>query len=106
MPTSKLWLEHTERAAWDSVEALRERLLQAEARVQALASGVARLPQLLDLLDEAKHKFAPEAASHDEVVVHLLKRIDRLQSELDAALASSQRPVGFVAQPARTRLDS
>jgi hypothetical protein len=106
MPTSKLWLEHTERAAWDSVEALRERLLQAEARVQALASGVARLPQLLDLLDEAKHKFAPEAASHDEVVVHLLKRIDRLQSELDAALASSQRPVGFVAQPARPRLDS
>lgn len=106
MPTSKLWLEHTERAAWDSVEALRERLLQAEARLQALASGVARLPQLLDLLDEAKHKFAPDAASHDQIVAHLLERIARLQSELDEARASSSKSVSFVAQPPRPRLDS
>ncbi len=105
MPTSKLWLEHTERAAWDSVEALRERLVQAETRLQALASGVARLPQLLDLLDDAKHKYAPGAASHDEAVAQLIKRIERLQSELDAAHASS-KPVSFVVQPARERLDS
>jgi hypothetical protein len=106
MPTSKLWLEHTERAAWDSVEALRERLLQAETRMQALASGVARLPELLDLLDEAKHKFAPDARSHDEVVAQLLKRIERLQTELEAAQASSSRAVSFVATPARPPLDS
>ena len=49
MPTNKLWIEHTERAAWDSVEALRERLLKAESRLQALATGVDRVPQLLDL---------------------------------------------------------
>ena len=44
MPTNKLWIEHTERAAWDSVEALRERLLKAESRLTALASGVERVP--------------------------------------------------------------
>jgi hypothetical protein len=109
MPTSKLWLEHTERAAWDSVEALRERLLRAEARLEAMAPAVARLPQLLDLLDEAKHKFAPAAQSHDEILLELLKRIDRLQGEVEAA-APAPRPapqrVSFVAPPARSRLDS
>src|SRR5688572_11476943 len=53
MPTNKLWIEHTERAAWDSVEALRERLVKAEARLQALAPHVHQLPQLLDALEHA-----------------------------------------------------
>jgi hypothetical protein len=106
MPTSKLWLEHTERAAWDSVEALRERLLRAEAQLQALAPGVARLPQLLDLLDAAKQKFAPAAQSHDEVLVELLKRIDRLQGEVEAVQAPEPQRVSFVGPPARSRLDS
>jgi hypothetical protein len=106
MPTSKLWLEHTERAAWDSVEALRERLLRAESRLQALASGVGRLPQLLDVLDEAKQKFAPEAQSHDEIVVQLLKRIERLQGELEATPTHEPQRISFVAPPARSRLDS
>lgn len=106
MPTNKLWLEHTERAAWDSVEALRERLVQAEGRLQALASGAGRLPQLLDLLDEAKQKFAPDAQSHDEVVTQLLKRIEKLQSEVDAAHSYAPQRVSFVAAPARPRLDS
>jgi DNA repair exonuclease SbcCD ATPase subunit len=106
MPTSKLWLEHTERAAWDSVEALRERLVRAEARLEALASGAKRLPQLLDLLDEAKQKFAPDARSHHEIVEALLKRIERLQGEVDAAHAPEPRPVSFSAPPPRPRLDS
>ena len=32
MPTNKLWTEHTERAAWQSVEALREKLANFYAK--------------------------------------------------------------------------
>ena len=106
MPTNKLWIEHTERAAWDSVEALRERLLKAEQRLQALATGVDRVPQLLDLLDVAKQKYAPDAQAHDEIVAELLTRLDKQQSELDAVAAPGPLQVTFVAPPARPRMDS
>ena len=106
MPTNKLWIEHTERAAWDSVEALRERLLKAENRLQALAAGVDRVPQLLDVLDEAKQKYAPDAQGHDDVVVQLLARIEQLQTELDAAKTSAPAVVSFAAPLSRPRLDS
>jgi len=106
MPTNKLWIEHTERAAWDSVEALRERLLKAEARLQALAAGVERVPQLLDLLDEAKQKYAPDARGHDEIVAQLLARIERLQAELEAAKTPEPTQVSFVSPVPRPPLDS
>jgi hypothetical protein len=107
MPTNKLWIEHTERAAWDSVEALRERLLKAESRLQALATGVDRVPELLDRLDEAKQKYAPDAQGHDDVVVQLLGRIEKLQNDLDAAKAPEPTQVSFAPlPPPRPRLDS
>src|SRR5258706_10603888 len=106
MPTNKLWIEHTERAAWDSVEALRERLLKAESRLQALATGVDRVPQLLDLLDEAKQKFAPDAQGHDEIVAQLLSRIERLQAELAASKTPEPTVVSSSAPLPRPRLDS
>jgi hypothetical protein len=107
MPTNKLWIEHTERAAWDSVEALRERLLKAESRLQALASGVDRVPELLDRLDEAKQKYAPDAQGHDDVVVQLLGRIEKLQNDLAAAKTPEPTQVSFAPlPPPRLRLDS
>lgn len=106
MPTNKLWIEHTERAAWDSVEALRERLLKAEQRLQALATGVDRIPQLLDLLDDAKQKYAPDAQGHDEIVAQLLARLERQQTELDAAKTPEPTVVSFSAPLPRPRLDS
>ena len=106
MPTNKLWIEHTERAAWDSVEALRERLVKAESRLQALAAGVDRVPQLLDLLDEAKQKYAPGAQGHDEIVAQLLTRIETLQAALDAAKTPEPTQVSFASLPTRPRLDS
>jgi hypothetical protein len=106
MPTNKLWIEHTERAAWDSVEALRERLLKAESRLQALAAGVDRVPELLDLLDSAKQKYAPEAQGHDEVVAQLLSRIEKLQAERDSSKLPEPTQVSFAALPVRSRLDS
>lgn len=106
MPTNKLWIEHTERAAWDSVEALRERLLKAESRLQALATGVDRVPQLLDLLDEAKQKYAPDAQGHDQIVAQLLARLEKLQTELAAAKTAEPTQVSVALPLPRPRLDS
>lgn len=107
MPTNKLWLEHTERAAWDSVEALRERLVKAEERLQALMPNVDRVPLLLDLLQQAKQKHAPDARSHDEIVAELLTRLDDLQQQLQAARTPEPTVVNFGAPlPARSRFDS
>jgi hypothetical protein len=106
MPTNKLWIEHTERAAWDSVEALRERLLKAEQRLQALAPHVDRLPELLDALEQAKQKLSLDRAPLDEVVTSLVARIDAHQGELSAARATATTVIDFGTPPPRPRLDS
>jgi len=90
----------------DSVEALRERLLKAESRLQALATGIDRVPQLLDLLDQAKQKYAPDAQGHDEIVAQLLGRLEKLQAELEAAKTPEPTQVSFAPPPPRPRLDS
>ena len=100
MPTNKLWIEHTERAAWDSVEALRERLAQAESRLQALTPGLGRVPALLDLLDEAKRRYAPEAQTHDEIVARLIARIREHDAERETARAPELVVMNFSAAPA------
>jgi hypothetical protein len=106
MPTNKLWIEHTERAAWDSVEALREKLAKAEERLQALMPNVDRVPQLLDVLQQAKLKHAESAQSHVEIVNRLLERLDSLQAELDAAKTPPPTTISFGVPEFRSRLDS
>jgi hypothetical protein len=107
MPTNKLWLEHTERAAWDSVEALRERLLKAENRLQALLPEVDQVPELLTALEEAKQAYATDARSHEEVVRRLVVRIEQLQAQTQTAKAPEPTIVNFAAAlPSRPRLDS
>jgi len=98
MPTNKLWLEHTERAAWDTIGALREKLLKAENRLQALVPGVARVQELFDLLDTAKLKYAPQAANHAAVVAELVAHIEQLQAKpasnpLPPSMVTGQRPL-------------
>jgi hypothetical protein len=106
MPTNKLWIEHTERAAWDSVEALRERLVKAEERLQALAPNVDKVPQLLDVLEQAKQRLALQDVGPDEVVTALLARLDAHRAELDAARPAAPTIIDFGAPPARPRMDS
>ena len=106
MPTNKLWIEHTERAAWDSVEALRERLSKAESRLQALAPNVDRLPQLLDALEQAKQQLATDTSPPDEVIAAMLSRIALLQAELNASPAATPTVVDFSVPVIRARLES
>jgi hypothetical protein len=106
MPTNKLWIEHTERAAWDSVEALRERLSKAEARFQALAPNVDRLPELVDALAQLKQKLSLEATAPDELITSALAHIDALRAELDQSRASPPNVVDISVASPRARLDS
>ena len=105
MPTNKLWIEHTERAAWDSVEALRERLSKAESRLQALAAGVERVPELLDALEDAKQKHAPDAHGYDG---DRGRAGDANRKPAGRARCGPRRPsrrvVSFAPLPARPRL--
>ena len=106
MPTNKLWIEHTERAAWDSVEALRERLSKAESHLQALLAGAERVPELLDALDAARQKHAAQARGYPEVVAELVAEVERLAEELARSKLRQPTVVSFAPAPARPALDS
>ncbi|HTA92095.1 MAG TPA: hypothetical protein VK745_21090 [Polyangiaceae bacterium] len=75
MPTSKLWLEHTERAAWESVEALREKLVEAEKRIQRLAPPVEGWPELLSALDAVKEERGLASDTYAALIRELNERL-------------------------------
>lgn len=106
MPTNKLWIEHTERAAWDSVEALRERLAKTEARLQALAPSVHQLPELLDALERAKQQLSLEVSAPAEVVSALVTRIEQHAAELDTVRRTAPVVMDFSTPAPRPPLDS
>jgi hypothetical protein len=83
MPTNKLWLEHTERAAWESVEALREKLLEAEKRIERLAPPVEGWPELLAALDAVKEERGLSSSGYASLIRDLSERTT-------AALASAR----------------
>jgi hypothetical protein len=80
MPTNKLWLEQTERAAWESVEALRQKLLDADKRIERLAPPVEGWPELLATLDAARVQHGLSTSSYAALMRELSERL----SELDA----------------------
>jgi hypothetical protein len=75
MPTNKLWLEHTERAAWESVEALREKLLEAEKRIERLAPPLEGWPELLATLDAVKEERGLTSSNYATLIRELIERM-------------------------------
>jgi hypothetical protein len=75
MPTNKLWIEHTERAAWESVEALREKLLEADKRIERLAPPVEGWLQLLATLDAIKQEQGSSSTTYAALVRELVERM-------------------------------
>jgi hypothetical protein len=92
VPTNKLWLEHTEQAAWQSVDALREKLADAEQRQARLAPPVEGWQSLLDALDHAKGEHAVAGESYAAIVRALLERLSALSAQA-RALESMPRGV-------------
>ncbi len=85
MPTSKLWLEHTERAAWESVEALREKLVEAEKRIQRLAPPLEGWPELLATLDAAREEHGLSSDTYGALIRELNERLTTLGASTRAA---------------------
>jgi len=81
MPTNKMWLEHTERAAWDSVQALREKLKAAEKRLAALTPAGGGWEQLLDELDRANEELGL-ARDYTTMVLRLVERVKTAESRV------------------------
>ncbi len=96
MPTNKLWIEHTERAAWQSVQALREKLAEAEARAERMAPPAEGWRELLDALDAARASHALSGGSYADLIRSALERLARTESErrsLEAKLAGDSARV-------------
>jgi hypothetical protein len=86
MPTNKLWLEHTERAAWESVEALREKLLEAEKRIERLAPPVEGWPELLAALDAVKEERGLSSSNY----ARLIRELNERMAAVDASARSTE----------------
>jgi hypothetical protein len=95
VPTNKLWIEHTERAAWQSVDALRDKLADAEQRQARLAPPIEGWRALLDAIDalRAEQKLGGETyAEAVRALVSELKTVSSRARELEAELARSRGP--------------
>ena len=91
MPTNKLWLEHTEQAAWQSVDALREKLALAEQRQARLAPPVEGWQSLLDELDRAKLEHGITGESYAAILRALLERVATVAEQARSAAQSATR---------------
>jgi hypothetical protein len=85
MPTNKLWIEHTERAAWESVTALRSELAEANRRLERLTPPVEGWQALLAALDAAKEDHALGGKTYAEVLRGLLDRLALAEARLRTA---------------------
>ena len=91
MPTNKLWIEHTERAAWESVEALREKLLEAEKRIQRLAPPLEGWPELLAALDAVKEERGLTSDTYGALIRELNERLTSVDASARATGAELAR---------------
>ena len=104
MPTNKLWIEHTERAAWQSVEALRDKLADAEKRAERLAPPIEGWRALIDAIDalRAEQKLGGETyAEAVRALVTELKAVSTRARELETELARTRgsAPLPFLPGP-------
>lgn len=82
MPTNKLWIEHTERAAWESVDALREKLADAEKRLQRMAPPVDGWQNVVEALERAARQHALPGSTYAEWLTSLLERLDGAETRI------------------------
>ncbi len=109
MPTNKLWIEHTERAAWQSVDALREKLALAEQRQQRLAPPVEGWRELFDALDTAKQERALAGDNYAAMLRALLERVATAEErvrELEHAGPTVATPITVALEPSRPQVVS
>lgn len=99
MPTNRLWLEHTERAAWESVQALRQKLATAEERLQRFAPVKETWQSIVEALDHARNDLNVQKERYSEIAHTLVAELraarverDQLAADLEIARSSSPAP--------------
>ncbi|HMJ11424.1 MAG TPA: hypothetical protein VK524_08445 [Polyangiaceae bacterium] len=90
MPTNPLWLEHTERAAWDTVQALRQQIEAERARVEQFLRLQENWPKLLGALVSLKAAQGLSSEQPHELVAELASELEKLKLERDNLLRSAE----------------
>jgi hypothetical protein len=91
MPTNPLWLEHTERAAWGTVEALRGEIERERRRLERLTQLQPVWPKLVAALDRAKLDHGIESDDPEQIVSELRRIAGELLHERDALKAELEQ---------------
>jgi hypothetical protein len=109
MPTNKLWIEHTERAAWESVSALRTELAEEKKRIERLAPPVEGWQALFEAIDVLQQQHALGGKTYADVVRGIVDRLALLEARLRAAqedLARAHVPAAPAATSSSTQVRS
>jgi hypothetical protein len=83
MPTNRDWLEHTERAAWDTVQSLRRQIEEERTRVARLSPIRENLQRVLEVLDAAKAEHGIAAERYVDLVDALSAELKKYKEERD-----------------------
>lgn len=80
MPTNPEWLEHTENAAWDTVQTLRAEIQRERQRVERLSRLTPGWQKLVDAIEKLKDEHGIAAEDPAEIVDALAEKL-RLRSD-------------------------
>jgi hypothetical protein len=83
MPTNRDWLEHTERAAWDTVQSLRRQIEEERTRVARLSPIRENLHRMLEILDAARTEHGIVAERYADLVEALSAELKKYKEERD-----------------------
>lgn len=83
MPTNPRWLEHTERAAWDTVKTLREELERERERLARLTRLQATWPKLQERFERSAAEHGVSGADELELLAALSAKLDATARERD-----------------------
>jgi hypothetical protein len=81
MPTNRDWLEHTERAAWDTVQSLRRQIEEERVRIMRLTPLRESWQRIIEILDVAKIEHGIAAEHYADVVETLAAELRKSKEE-------------------------
>jgi hypothetical protein len=94
MPTDPRWIEHTEKAAWETVQSLRLELERERKRLDRLTRLQPAWSRIASLLDELRNEHSIDAPDEAEALARtavLLREATRERDELKRALEEKTR---------------